>query len=165
MQMSLLEILQEIPDHRRREGKRFDLSTALLYAILAMVAGANSYRQMHEFIRALGLGNVHAAEFGLPIVERRLRNRVFAREVRRLRASFLLPQNPDDLLFREPFLLHRVRPAIGRTLIDAGGIFQGHVTSPIISCAPTVATTSRTTDGAPLSISELSLKDQSGIEN
>ena len=27
------------------------LSTVLLYAILAMVAGANSYRQMHEFIR------------------------------------------------------------------------------------------------------------------
>ncbi|MBU3887924.1 transposase family protein [Methylosinus sp. KRF6] len=52
MQVSLLEILQEIPDHRRREGKRFDLSTVLLYAILAMVAGANSYRQMHEFIRA-----------------------------------------------------------------------------------------------------------------
>ncbi len=51
MQASLLEILREIPDHRRREGKRFDLSTVLLYAILAMVAGANSYRQMHEFIR------------------------------------------------------------------------------------------------------------------
>jgi hypothetical protein len=51
MQVSLLEILQEIPDHRRREGKRFDLSTVLLYAILALVAGANSYRQMHEFIR------------------------------------------------------------------------------------------------------------------
>ena len=51
MQASLLEILREIPDHRRREGKRFDLSTALLYAILSMIAGANSYRQMHEFIR------------------------------------------------------------------------------------------------------------------
>ena len=51
MQASLLEILREIPDHRRREGKRFDLATVLLYAILAMVAGANSYRQMHEFIR------------------------------------------------------------------------------------------------------------------
>jgi len=51
MQASLLEILREIPDHRRAEGKRFDLSTVLLYAILAMVAGANSYRQMHEFIR------------------------------------------------------------------------------------------------------------------
>ncbi len=33
------------------EGKRFDLATVLLYAILGMVAGANSYRQMHEFIR------------------------------------------------------------------------------------------------------------------
>ncbi|MBG0797433.1 transposase family protein [Methylocystis sp. L43] len=52
MQASLLEILREIPDHRRREGKRFDLATVLLYSILAMVAGANSYRQMHEFIRA-----------------------------------------------------------------------------------------------------------------
>ena len=39
------------PDHRRAEGKRFDLATVLLYTILGMVAGANSYRQMHEFIR------------------------------------------------------------------------------------------------------------------
>ena len=51
MPVSLLEVLRSIPDHRRREGKRFDLATVLLYAILAMVAGANSYRQMHEFIR------------------------------------------------------------------------------------------------------------------
>ena len=51
MQASLLEILREIPDHRRAEGKLFDLATVLLYSILAMVAGANSYRQMHEFIR------------------------------------------------------------------------------------------------------------------
>ena len=51
MPTSLLEILRAIPDHRRREGKRFDLATVLLYAILSMVAGANSYRQMHEFIR------------------------------------------------------------------------------------------------------------------
>ncbi len=51
MPASLLEILRSIPDHRRAEGKRFDLATVLLYAILGMVAGANSYRQMHEFIR------------------------------------------------------------------------------------------------------------------
>ena len=51
MPVSLLEVLRSIPDHRRREGKRFDLATVLLYAILAVVAGANSYRQMHEFIR------------------------------------------------------------------------------------------------------------------
>ena len=51
MASSLLEILRSIPDHRRAEGKRFDLATVLLYTILGMVAGANSYRQMHEFIR------------------------------------------------------------------------------------------------------------------
>ncbi len=34
MQMSLLEILRAIPDRRRAEGKRFDLATVLLYAIL-----------------------------------------------------------------------------------------------------------------------------------
>ena len=51
MPASLLEVLRTIPDHRRDEGKRFDLATVLLYAILGMVSGANSYRQMHEFIR------------------------------------------------------------------------------------------------------------------
>lgn len=51
MASSLLEILRSVPDHRRREGQRFELATVLLYAILGMVAGANSYRQMHEFIR------------------------------------------------------------------------------------------------------------------
>ena len=34
MPASLLEILRSIPDHRRAEGKRFDLATVLLYAIL-----------------------------------------------------------------------------------------------------------------------------------
>ena len=51
MSPSLLEVLRSIPDRRRAEGKRFDLATVLLYTILGMVAGANSYRQMHEFIR------------------------------------------------------------------------------------------------------------------
>ena len=51
MAVSLLEILRSVPDHRRREGQRFELATVLLYAIVAMVAGANSYRQLHEFIR------------------------------------------------------------------------------------------------------------------
>jgi len=43
--------LRSISDRRRREGQRFELATVLLYAILGMVAGANSYRQLHEFIR------------------------------------------------------------------------------------------------------------------
>jgi hypothetical protein len=51
MRPSLLDILRAIPDHRRAEGKRFDLATVLLYVVIGMIAGANSYRQMHEFIR------------------------------------------------------------------------------------------------------------------
>ena len=38
MPASLLEILRSIPDHRRAEGKRFDLATVVLYSILGMVA-------------------------------------------------------------------------------------------------------------------------------
>jgi hypothetical protein len=51
MKPSLLEILRSMPDHRRAEGTRYGLADVLLCTILAMAAGANSYRQAHEFIR------------------------------------------------------------------------------------------------------------------
>jgi hypothetical protein len=51
MTLSLLEIFRAVEDRRRAEGKRFDLATVLLYSVIGMIAGANSYRQMHEFIR------------------------------------------------------------------------------------------------------------------
>ena len=41
MPASLLEVLRTIPDHHRNQGKRFDLATVLLYAILGMVSGAS----------------------------------------------------------------------------------------------------------------------------
>ena len=50
MAVSLLEILRSVPDHRRREGRRFERATVLLCAILGMVTRDNSYRQLHEFI-------------------------------------------------------------------------------------------------------------------
>lgn len=50
MSRSLYEILSSIADRRRKEGQRFELATVLLYCVLGMVAGANSYRQLHEFI-------------------------------------------------------------------------------------------------------------------
>lgn len=37
------------------------------------------------------------------------------------------PQNPDDLLVRDPPLLRLVRPEIGRTPIASGGSFLGRV--------------------------------------
>jgi hypothetical protein len=100
MQASLLEILGEIPDHRRREGKRFDLSTVLLYSILAMVAGANSYRQMHEFIRthrarlndAFGLALPYSPSYtGLRLILQGVDAKALEAAFRRHAASFQAP--------------------------------------------------------------------------
>jgi hypothetical protein len=45
-----LTLLAEIEDPRRAEGKLYRLPHVVLFAILALVAGANSYRGIHSFI-------------------------------------------------------------------------------------------------------------------
>ena len=45
-----LTLLAEIEDPRRAEVKLYRLPHVVLFAILAMVAGANSYRGIHSFI-------------------------------------------------------------------------------------------------------------------
>lgn len=45
-----LILLAEIEDPRRAEGKQYRLPHVVLFAILAMLAGANSYRSIHSFI-------------------------------------------------------------------------------------------------------------------
>jgi hypothetical protein len=100
MQATLLEILREIPDHRRKEGRRFELATVLLYAILSMVAGANSYRQMHEFIRihrqrlnaAFGLELRYAPSYtGMRLILRGIDPDALETAFRRHAASFPAP--------------------------------------------------------------------------
>ena len=51
-QPTLLEIFSHIRDHRRAEGKLYPLPQILMFCLLAMLAGATSYRKMHEFIMA-----------------------------------------------------------------------------------------------------------------
>src|SRR4051794_12820544 len=46
----LLAALQEIPDPRRRQGRRYGLAPLLLFAVLAVLAGATSYRRIRLFI-------------------------------------------------------------------------------------------------------------------
>ena len=46
----LLELLAEIEDPRRAEGKLYRLPHVLLFSILAVMAGANSYRGIHSFV-------------------------------------------------------------------------------------------------------------------
>jgi hypothetical protein len=45
-----LKFLETVPDHRRAEGKRYELKYVLLFAILAVATGANSYRGIRTFI-------------------------------------------------------------------------------------------------------------------
>ena len=47
----LLAILSEIPDPRRAEGKLDKLPYVLLFAILAVVTGGNSFRSIETFIK------------------------------------------------------------------------------------------------------------------
>ena len=46
----LLDLLAEIPDPRRAEGKLYQLPYVLLFSILAIVSGCNSYRGIITFI-------------------------------------------------------------------------------------------------------------------
>jgi hypothetical protein len=48
----LLGCLSSVTDPRRAEGKRYELRYVLLFSILAVVAGANSYRGIRTFIKA-----------------------------------------------------------------------------------------------------------------
>jgi hypothetical protein len=46
----LLAALDQIPDPRRRQGQRNRLAPLLLFAVLAVLAGATSYRRIRLFI-------------------------------------------------------------------------------------------------------------------
>jgi len=46
----LLELLSEVRDPRRAEGKLYKLPYVLLFSILAIVTGCNSYRGVVTFI-------------------------------------------------------------------------------------------------------------------
>ncbi len=47
----LFEALNEIPDPRRAEGKRYPLAPLLLFTILALLSGAQSYRGILTFLK------------------------------------------------------------------------------------------------------------------
>src|SRR4051794_35449515 len=46
----LLAALEQIPDPRRRQGQRYSLAPLLLFAVLAVLAGATSSRRLRLFI-------------------------------------------------------------------------------------------------------------------
>jgi hypothetical protein len=65
MPSTLLSLFSELSDPRRGQGKMYPLAPILLYTVLAMLAGAASYRQVHAFIR-IHLDRLNAT-FGTPL--------------------------------------------------------------------------------------------------
>ena len=50
--MQLKTHFSAIPDHRRPQGRMYDLGHLLLFSILAVVSGATSYRKIQRFMDA-----------------------------------------------------------------------------------------------------------------
>ena len=46
----LKSFLFTIKDHRRKQGRRYELGIILLFSILAILSGSDSYRKIHKFI-------------------------------------------------------------------------------------------------------------------
>ena len=51
MQSTLLSLFSQIYDPHRGQGKMYPRAPILLFTVLAMLAGARSYHQVHAFIR------------------------------------------------------------------------------------------------------------------
>lgn len=51
MPLEFLNLLSQIPDPRRAQGKKWQLGPVLLSTILAILSGATSYRKVHRFIK------------------------------------------------------------------------------------------------------------------
>lgn len=47
----LLEYLKEVPDYRRAQGQRYKLHEVLFVSILAILSGADSYRDIARFVK------------------------------------------------------------------------------------------------------------------
>ena len=76
-------------------------------------------------LQPFGVGDLEPAILGLPFVERCLADPVTSAKLSHLRASFLLLQDTDDLLFAEPPALHIRLLKIGEGLYSKLVEFQG----------------------------------------
>ena len=47
----IIDILRNVPDYRRKQGRRYqELSDVLIVFLLAVLSGGTSYRKVHSFI-------------------------------------------------------------------------------------------------------------------
>jgi hypothetical protein len=86
----LLAALERIPDPRRRQGRRYPLAPLLLFSVLAVLAGATSYRGILTFIgvHRERLNAVFGARFRRAPAVNTLRGLFLALEPAELEAAF-----------------------------------------------------------------------------
>src|SRR4051794_13541151 len=86
----LLAAWQEIPDPRRRQGRRYGLAHLLLFSVLAVLAGATSYRRIRLFIgvHREGLDATFGARFRRAPAVNTLRALLHALDPAELEAAF-----------------------------------------------------------------------------
>src|SRR4029077_3843932 len=100
-------------------------------AALSSIDSANSFFSLRfsssSIKQPFGLRHIHAAVFALTVVQGGFRDAVLARQLSRVCPSLVLPQNRNNLLFREPATLHRPSLQQGRTLILRAGKTQRQV--------------------------------------
>src|SRR4051794_2076858 len=86
----LLAALEGIPDPRRRQGRRYPLAPLLLFSVLAVLAGATSYRGILTFIgvHRERLNAVFGARFRRAPAVNTLRDLFLALEPAELEAAF-----------------------------------------------------------------------------
>ena len=86
----LLAALEAIPDPRRRQGRRYPLAPLLLFSVLAVLAGATSYRGILTFIgvHRERLNAVFGARFRRAPAVNTLRGLFLALEPAELEAAF-----------------------------------------------------------------------------
>jgi hypothetical protein len=109
----LLAALEGIPDPRRRQGRRYPLAPLLLYSVLAVLAGAASYRGILVFI------GVHRERLNATFGSRLRR----APAVNTLRDLFLAldPAALEAAFRRHARALGEKAPAPGRRVIALDG--------------------------------------------
>ena len=86
----LLAALEQIPDPRRAQGKRYPLPHLLLFAVLAVLAGATSYRGIVTFLAVHRdrLGRIYGVRLRRAPAVNTLRNLFLALDPDELEAAF-----------------------------------------------------------------------------
>jgi hypothetical protein len=112
----LLAALEGIPDPRRRQGRRYPLAHLLLFSVLAVLAGATSYRGILPFIgvHRERLNAVFGARFRRAPAVNTLRSLFLALDPADLEAAFR--QHARALADRAPASGPRVIALDGKTL-------------------------------------------------